>query len=155
MPNHPKHELASGCFELEVLIAATPDRVWKAISAEAPAWWPKDFVTSPRTRRFVIEPVLGGRAFEDFGGGEGLVWYTVIGVDAGRELILAGHLLPPFGGPATTALRLSLSKREHGTLLTIRDDRFGVLGGESPLEGWRTVFDGGLRNYLESNEATA
>ncbi|QDU76123.1 hypothetical protein Pan97_31680 [Bremerella volcania] len=114
-----------------------------------------DFVTSDRTQRFVIEPVLGGRAFEDFGDGEGLVWYTVIGVDAGRELVLAGHLLPPFGGPATTALRVTLSAQADGTLVKIRDDRFGILGGDSPVEGWRIVFDGGLRHYLESESANS
>lgn len=147
-------QLTAVSFELEVFIAATRDRVWRAISTEASAWWPEDFATSERTQRFVIEPELGGRAFEDFGGGQGLVWYTVIGVDTGRELILAGHLLPPFGGPATTGLRLTLSAQEDGTLLKIRDDRFGILGGESPIEGWRTVFDSGLRHYLEANEST-
>jgi hypothetical protein len=69
------------------------------------------------TRRFVVEQKLGGRVFEDVGGGDGLFWYTVIGLEAGRELILAGRLLPPFGGPATTALRLTLSRTDRGTLL--------------------------------------
>ena len=110
----------------------------------------RPFHTSARTMRFVIEPVLGGRAYEDFGGGDGLVWYTVIGVEAGRELVLAGHLLPPFGGPAVTALRLTLSAQAGATLLRVQDDRFGALGGESPVDGWRLVFDGGLRQYLES-----
>ncbi|PQO25370.1 hypothetical protein C5Y96_23810 [Blastopirellula marina] len=146
-------QVTSGCYQLEVMIAAPPQRVWQAIAAESSAWWPIDFVTSERTQRFVIEPTLGGRVFEDFGGGDGLVWYTVIGVEAGRELILAGHLLPPFGGPATTALRITLSAHQQGTLVKIRDDRFGVLEGDSPVEGWRIVFDGGLRCYLEASEA--
>ncbi|MCA9053276.1 MAG: SRPBCC domain-containing protein [Planctomycetaceae bacterium] len=146
--------MTCGSYELEVVIAARPERVWRAITTESSAWWPLDFVTSTRTQRFVIEPVLGGRAFEDFGGGDGLVWYTVIDVDAGRELIMAGHLLPPFGGPATTALRVVLSTRGDGTLVKVRDDRLGILGGDSPVEGWRIVFDDGLRHYLESGNAT-
>ena len=147
--------IASGSWELDIEISASPERVWKAICSESAEWWPEDFVTSERTQRFVIESSLGGRVFEDFGDGDGLVWYTVIGIEAGRELLMAGHLLPPFGGPATTALRLTLSSREAGTLLSIRDDRFGVLGGDSPAEGWRTVFDGGLRSYLESEKANS
>jgi len=143
-------QLTSASFELEVFINAPPDRVWRAISTEAPEWWPKEFVTSERTQRFVIQAKLGGRAFEDFGDGDGLVWYSVIGVDAGRELILAGHLLPPFGGPAITALRLTLSAHGQGTRLTIRDDRFGVVGPESPVAGWRSVFHDGLRPYVEA-----
>ncbi|MFN3149742.1 SRPBCC family protein [Bremerella sp.] len=148
-------QMTSASYEMEVAIAATPERVWEAIAAESSAWWPMDFVTSERTQRFVIEATLGGRAFEDFGDGDGLVWYTVIGVDTGRELILAGHLLPPFGGPATTALRITVSAQADGTRLKIRDDRFGMIGGESPVEGWRIVFDGGLRNYLESSQASS
>jgi uncharacterized protein YndB with AHSA1/START domain len=150
----PNQQLTCCSFELEVVIAAKPDRVWKAIATESCSWWPRDFVTSERTQRFVIEAALGGRAFEDFGGGDGLVWYTVIGVDTGRELILAGHLLPPFGGPAITALQLTLSAKGTDTLVKIRDDRFGVLGGDSPVEGWRAVFDRGLRHYLESTAAS-
>lgn len=146
-------QLTSSFCELDILISATPERVWKAIANESSAWWPREFVTSERTQRFVIEPMLGGRAFEDFGSGDGLVWYTVIGVDASRELIMAGHLLPPFGGPATTALRITLTAQRDGTLVKIRDDRFGLLGGDSPVEGWRIVFESGLRHYLESTIA--
>lgn len=141
-----------GSYELEVVIAAPPARVWQALAAEVSAWWPKEFHTSERTQRFVIETVLGGRVYEDFGGGDGLVWYSVIGVEIGRELILAGHLLPPFGGPAVTALRLTLAAKEEGTLLRVQDDRFGALAGESPVAGWRLVFDTGLRQHVESGE---
>lgn len=148
------HNLSAQSYQLDVVIAATPERVWQAIATETSSWWPEDFVTSEHTRRFVIEAKIGGHAFEDFGDGHGLVWYTVIGAEADRELILAGHLLPPYGGPATTALRLTLVRQTEGTLLKIRDDRFGVLGGDSPVEGWRQVFDGGLRNYLESKKTT-
>ena len=139
-----------GACELEIVIAARPARVWQALAAESAAWWPRDFHTSARTQRFVIEPVLGGRAYEDFGGGDGLLWYSVIGVEAGRELLLAGHLLPPFGGPAVTALRLTLAEQGAGTRLRVQDYRCGALGGESPADGWRLVFESGLRRHVES-----
>jgi uncharacterized protein YndB with AHSA1/START domain len=137
-------------FELDVTIGGPPARVWQALVSETSAWWPKDFHTSARAQRFIIEPVLGGRVYEDFGAGDGLVWYSVIGIEAGRELVLAGHLLPPFGGPAVTALRLTLTAQPNGTRLHVQDQRFGALGGDSPVEGWRLVFDVGLRQYVES-----
>ncbi|MFO0976346.1 MAG: SRPBCC domain-containing protein [Planctomycetaceae bacterium] len=143
-------QVSSASWEFEISIAANCARVWEALACESERWWPRDFVTSERTRRFVIEAKVGGRVFEDFGNDEGLLWYSVLGVDGGKELLLAGHLLPPFGGPAVTALRITLAPTESGTLLKIRDDRFGVLGGDSPIEGWRQVFDGGLRRYVES-----
>jgi uncharacterized protein YndB with AHSA1/START domain len=144
------NSLSTGSYSLEITIAATPARVWQALTAESPAWWPKDFHTSARALRFVIEPFLGGRAYEDFGGGDGLVWYSVVGLEVGWELVLAGHLLPPFGGPAVTGLRLTLSTQGSSTLLRVQDDRFGALGGDSPVEGWQFVFDTGLRQYVES-----
>ena len=79
-----------------------------------------------------------------------MVWYSVIGVEVAQKLILAGHLLPPFGGPAVTALRLTLSAKSDGTLLRVQNERFGLLDGESPVEGWQQVFDIGLRQYVES-----
>ena len=137
--------------EFELLVPASPDRVWRAMTGELSRWWPKDFLTSEHTRRMVLEPHLGGRVFEDFGDGGGLIWYHVIGLDVGRELLLAGHLLPPFGGPATTSLRLTLFEQKNGTMLKIRDDRFGVLDDDSPVDGWRHVFDSGLVAYLRDN----
>ena len=149
-----QHQTAAA-HEFEVVIAALPARVWQALVSESAAWWPKDFHTSERAQGFVIEPVLGGRVFEDFGDGDGLVWYSVIGVERGRELLLAGHLLPPFGGPAVTALRVTLSEKGEGTLLRVQDYRFGTLGGGSPVDGWRLVFDTGLRQHIESGKKNA
>jgi len=146
---------STASYSLEIVMAAPPARVWQALTTESPAWWPKDFHTSARAQRFLIDPVLGGRVYEDFGDGDGLVWYSVIGVEAGRELVLAGHLLPPFGGPAVTALRLTLSAHSAGTVLRVQDDRFGALSGESPVDGWRLVFDAGLRQYVESGPQQA
>lgn len=149
------NELLVATFTLRVTISASTQRVWQVLTQESAAWWPKDFCTSSRTQRFVIEPMIGGRVFEDFGGGDGLQWYSVVGVEAGKELVLAGHLLPPFGGPAITALRLNLvAAPSGGTVLEIRDDRFGAIGTESPIDGWHLVFDGGLRRYIESQAGT-
>ncbi len=138
-------------YDLEIQIAAPIERVWETLATESSKWWPADFVTSERTQRFVIEAKLGGRVFEDFGDGSGLIWYSVIGMDVGRELILAGHLLPPYGGPAMTALRITLVSNSEGTLVHIRDDRLGILGGEPPTSGWLAVFDSGLRAYVEQS----
>ncbi len=141
--------ITAATYELEVLIEAPRARVWNALIEESSTWWPKDFYTSDKTRKFTIEGHLGGRFFEDFGDGQGLVWYQVVGIERQKSLLLAGHLLPPFGGPAVTSLRLTLSDITNGTRLQVRDDRFGLLGGESPIEGWRHVFEVGLRSHIE------
>lgn len=134
---------------LSIDIAAPADVVWASMTHAAWEWWPADFHTSPRTKRFVIEATLGGRAYEDHGNGDGLVWYTVIAVEAGRDLWLAGHLFPPFGGPAITSLRLTLERKDAGTTLTVVDTHLGEIAGHDPVSGWSHVF-GHLKRHVES-----
>src|SRR3712207_2686141 len=96
--------------KVEITMHAPQERVWQALVNETAHWWPKSFLTSERTKRFVIEPKLGGRVFEDYGGAEGATWYTVVGVDSPNSLALVGHMGPPFGGPLATLLRIALSE---------------------------------------------
>jgi uncharacterized protein YndB with AHSA1/START domain len=136
---------------VEVIIHAPLARVWKALVSETTAWWPKSFYTSERTKRFVIQPRLGGRVGEETGPGEGLTWYTVIGVDRPHLLLLAGYLLPPWAGPATSLLRLALTNSgPKETKLEITDSTFGKVAECDTADGWRQIFDGGLRTYLEA-----
>src|SRR4051794_15154403 len=74
--------------ELEIEIAATPERVWSSLVEETTFWWPKDFYTSAKTKAFRIEPRLGGLMYEDWGNGEGLVWFRVFGVETAASLHL-------------------------------------------------------------------
>src|ERR1700730_18414788 len=36
--------------EVEIEIAATPERVWKALVEDTAFWWPEEFYTSPRVK---------------------------------------------------------------------------------------------------------
>jgi uncharacterized protein YndB with AHSA1/START domain len=120
---------------------APPARVWQALVRETSAWWPASFHTSPRTKRFVIEPRLGGMMGEVAGRGEGLVWYRVIGVEKPVSLLLAGYLLPPWAGPATSLLRLTLTPIASGTRLELCDSTFGRLGDAAATsDGWKQIF---------------
>lgn len=138
--------------ELEIVIAAKPERVWQAMVGETSAWWSKDFYTSAAAKGFHIEPRLGGRAYEDWGGGAGQVWYTVIGLDAPRMLTLHGLITPEFGGPTQTLLHLLLEPKGSGTRLKLTDTRSGRVGeGESnsTRDGWRVLFEDGLKAHVE------
>ena len=54
------------------------------------------------------------------GGGEGATWYTVAGIDSPNQLMLVGHMGPPFGGPLATLLRLALNVPAEQLLSVIR-----------------------------------
>ena len=136
---------------VEVTMHAPQKRVWEALVNETTNWWPRTFWSSERTKRFVIEPRLGGRVFEDFGGGEGATWYTVVGIESPNLLLLVGHMGPPFGGPLATLLRLALSPiLPNETKLEITDAAFGQVAECDTESGWREVFGDNLRPYVEA-----
>jgi len=85
----------------EVPIDASPARVFEALTRDIGAWWSRDFlVGGERAKRFVLEERVGGSVFEDWGDGQGLEWYRVVGFERGKQLLLAGELFASFGGPA-------------------------------------------------------
>lgn len=138
--------------EMEIPIAAAPKRVWQALVGETSDWWNKDFLTSPSAQGFVIEPKLGGKAYEDWGQGAGLIWYTVIGVEAPRLLMMQGLLTAAFGGPANTILELRLRSAGKRTVLQLSDTVYGNVGEgkrDQTREGWSILFEGGLKQHLE------
>jgi uncharacterized protein YndB with AHSA1/START domain len=136
--------------KLEFVLHAPHTRVWEALVSETSAWWPKSFLTSERTQRFVIEPRLGGMVGEVSGDGEGLVWYRVIGVESPASLLLAGYLLPPWAGPATSLLRLTLTAIGPAeTKLELVDSTFGKITGSELADGWRQIFDEHFRAHLD------
>jgi uncharacterized protein YndB with AHSA1/START domain len=134
--------LVSHEARLEFTLHAPPAKVWSALVKDTDVWWPKTFHTSPKTKRVVLEPKLGGMMGEITGPGEGLVWHRVIGVEKHVSLLLAGHLLPPWApGPATTILRLTLTPAGKAeTKLVLVEYTFGVLGDCNTVEGWRELF---------------
>lgn len=138
---------------LDVPISASLDRVWKALIQDLSLWWRKDFHTSPRTKRMVLEPSVGGRLYEDFGNGEGVLWYTVVSIDRRKRLLLEGRLFPEYGGPATSLVDISAAETSAGgTLLKLTDSLVGRVGPNSAASfrsGWTLLFDEGLRPFVE------
>ena len=138
--------------DLEIVINAKPERVWHALVEEPTAWWNRDFYTSTAAKGFVIEPRLGGHAREDWGNGAGQIWYTVIGVEAPYMLTMQGLITPEFGGPTQTVLKLTLEAKGASTILRLSDTRFGRVGesgSTATSDGWRALFEGGLKAHVE------
>ena len=131
-------------------IAAPIAKVWDALVKQTPRWWPRDFCTNPKVKAFCIEPRIGGRAYEDWGKGEGHQWYQVIGVESPKYLCMLGQLSPQFGGPAMAMLTLRLTERDKkNTLLSLSDFTFGRADEslrQSTDGGWRVLF-GGFKKF--------
>jgi len=137
--------------EMDVEIEGTMPRVWKALVEEMGTWWPASFYAG-KAKAFVLEPRVGGRMYEDWGGGGGLLWYTVVSLDPPRTLELAGHLFPAYGGPATTLVRIELSERDGKTLLRLTDAIHGHLATDTDAKldtGWKEIFAKAFKSYVE------
>lgn len=122
-------------------LPAPAAKAWKALTKGVHQWWPSDFLAAGAGSRIILEPRLDGKLYEDAGQGNGLIWYRVIALDAPNSILLSGVIAPPFGGPATTLLRLTLTEAGTGkSSLQIHDALFGHIDGCDVEAGWRMVF---------------
>jgi hypothetical protein len=143
--------ITSATNRLSLEIARPHPVVWRGFTRDVHLWWPKDFYATESTKRIVFEVKPGGRLYEDAGDGNGLVWYSVIAVDAPNAITLSGFIAPPFGGPATSLLRVAFSAQgKSATSMEVTDSTFGCLGDSSTTEeGWRMLFEGGFKAWIE------
>ncbi|MEK7466586.1 MAG: SRPBCC domain-containing protein [Planctomycetota bacterium] len=132
-------------------IHAPPARVWRALTQETRKWWPKGMTVNPKARGVTIESRLGGRFFEDWGGGNGLTWWTVIGLRKGGWLELSGALEAEMGGPGVTLARILLRANGKDTDLHLVDNLWGPIprGEEKNIaRGWDALARE-LKAYVE------
>ena len=118
--------------------------VWQKYFDELSEWWTADFYTNPRTKAFKIDVVLGGKMYEDFGNGEGLIWGEVIGVDKPNSLQVRGMLSGEFGGPTLSYEKFSFSEENGKTTLKYKAEFIGDFDEKTlkSLEtGWKTIFN--------------
>jgi uncharacterized protein YndB with AHSA1/START domain len=113
-------------LEWQVFIAATPERVWQALTKEVHSWWEHSFSEKPV---FIgMEPVIGGRFFEQFDtAGHGALYATVIYSDPPRMLRYTGNM--GMRGAVVNTSTYALEGRDGGTLL---HKRMEVLGDVPP-----------------------
>lgn len=139
-------------INLEISIKASINKVWECLLNETNEWWRKDFYTSTKTQKFILEPFVGGKMYEDYGNGEGLIWANVIGLNSPNSIELIAHLSPQFGGPALSFLRITLSENSNITTLKFSDHSFGNVTDATKNqieEGWKMIYEEAFKNYVE------
>ena len=156
--DHPQ-PCSSVQVEVEVTINASPARVWRALVSETPTWWHPEFYTIAEPRKFILEPRLGGRAYEDGGDGTGLTWFTIVGVAPEKSLHLVGHLFPGWGGPAVSMVKIILEPEDaagSATRVKLRDALIGDVTDKTAgtmREGWTMLLADALKPHVERNGA--
>lgn len=139
-------------YEFEVELNASPERAWKALTGQLSSWWLPDFHMLGTDSIVSLEPVPGGRLFEQCGD-KGLLWYTVLAIAPCESMSLAGYCTAEFGGPCSTLLSVRLTEDGTGTRLTVTDALYGRVSDEqasSLKSGWKQLFGDGLKKFVES-----
>ncbi len=141
-------------IKLEISVARPAEVVWRTLTAGIGEWWPKAFYVGSAPKRFAIEPRVGGRVFEDWGGGEGALFGTVIAYEENRMLQWAGDMSADYGGPARSVTTFLLKPSADGksTVVAFRDTPFGLLsdGAVKGLqEGWQFLLSSCFKPFLE------
>lgn len=129
----------------EVTIAAPREKVFDAV-LKIGQWWPHRFKDGSSV---VLEPHVGGRFYEDWGGDSGALYGIVTRLERPSLVVVTGPM--GMGGPVVGVWSFALA--EDGadrTVLSGTHRAFGDISDETRqgyTEGWGEVY-GALRAYL-------
>ena len=130
---------------MEININATPERVWTALTSDIGQWWPADFFAGGEAgkRTYLLEAEPGGRMYEQWEGGGGVLWGNVIAVDPTVRLQVLGSLFPNWGGPSLWFATWDLAASGNGTVVTFSESAIGKVsagGAEEKTAGWEFLW---------------
>lgn len=149
MDNTPdKNLIGSFQIEQEVIINASRERVFKALTEEINDWWAFRLGTKDTTLTF--EPKLNGLFFEDWGNGQGVIWGTVIYCMENEEIRLNGLL--GMEGAVNSNYTYKLEDRGVSTILKLSHQAVGLLEPEweeAHRHGWNELLGKHLKEYVE------
>lgn len=80
-------------LESELRFAASAERVFTALTDESLRWFPHTY-GGDRVRAVVVEPMVGGRNYEDWGDGRGHLYGQVTEYDRPHRLAIRGRIMP-------------------------------------------------------------
>lgn len=145
---------AIASLTMTIQIGTSPDNVWRALTENIGEWWPADFYAggADGKRDYHLEASPGGRMFESWDGGGGVLWGTVVCVNPGKQLQVLGAVFPSFGGPSEWFGTWSLEKAgANQTTLTFSESSLGRVSDEGTQEkdaGWSYLWNT-LKAHLE------
>ena len=138
-------------IEQEVLVRASRDQVFDALTRDIGKWWA--FRIADKGSELTLEPRVGGRFFEDLGNGEGALWGTVMYIRRPEKIRLNGPL--GISAPVVSNYIYELVEADGGTLLKLSHRIFGDVDAkveESHRTGWGKLLNRYLKGYLEQGK---
>jgi hypothetical protein len=83
------------------------------------------------------------------------MWGQVVTVDRPRKLEVIGYAFPQWGGPSTWLGTWDLQADGNVTVVRFSESAVGRITeeyGADKEKGWRFLFDGALKAYVEGTE---
>ena len=146
-------ETTSG-IEMETHIAASPATVWRALTDNIGDWWPAEFFIGGEAgkRRYVLEATPGGRVYEEWDDGGGMLWGQVWTVMPEKLLQVSGHTFPDWGGPLVSFLSYRLEATDGGCTLRFSERILGHstdANNADRKKGWTYLYAEVLKAHVE------
>ncbi len=146
-------------IKMELHIEAAPADVWQHLTENIGAWWPDDFYAGGAAgeRRFLLESNPGGRMYEEWDSGGGVLWGNVVSIDPNKSLQVLGVVFPNWGGPTQWYGSWTLQEAGGGTLLQFSETGVGRVsdgGMEEKDKGWKFLW-ASLKAHAEGKPAPA
>lgn len=140
-------------INMELDIHSPPTRVWKALTENIGDWWPAEFFAGgePAERSFILEAWPGGRMYENWDSGGGVLWGTVFCIDPNVRLQVLGAVFPNWGGPTQWYGTWELKSQENGTTLKFSESTVGRISDAGVAEkdkGWKFLWQA-LKAHVE------
>jgi uncharacterized protein YndB with AHSA1/START domain len=123
--------------EKSIVVAAKPDRVWRAWTGEIAKWWTKPyFIDAERATGLTLEPQVGGRFMETWGdGGAGYLLGQVVEWLPPHRLAFTWSESDWAG--ASTVVKVKFEPDGQGTRVTLTHEGFErVPDGEGQRSGY-------------------
>ena len=142
-------------FRVTVELNASSSETWEYFFNQLNNWWPNTFFTSQKTKRFIIETIIGGKVYEDFGEGYGLIWGEVIGVDYPNSVQIKGQLTKEFGGPCISFEKFSFEETSSGCTMSYEVDLIGKNDDSTVAsleKGWKEILQVHFINYCKKED---
>jgi DNA-binding transcriptional ArsR family regulator/uncharacterized protein YndB with AHSA1/START domain len=137
-------------IEQAIVIKARPALVFAALTNEISTWWRAPYFHRQDAQGIVLEPHLGGRLYEEWGDGEGLLLAIVSTIKRPYELRLSGSMGMP--GPVSGVIAFQLEEKAEGTLLKLSHHAFGEIDEQAQANysaGWSELLGMHLRQFVE------
>ncbi len=139
---------------VETKIKASPATVWKALTDDIGLWWPAEFYIggTEGARSYSLEARPGGRVYEEWDEGGGLLWGQVCTAVPEKMLQATGFTFPQWGGPSIGFLTWTLEADGEGCSLRFTEQTLGMSSEGNRAEktkGWTFLFGGVLKAHVE------